>query len=728
MSNRLNIHQKGARQEQQCICGSSCFCCMAESLSITCGSTIESKQYEYNITSKLYHEKHKKTETIEHPSMSHIGHESSMQDPKMAISMEMDIKYRFFISLALIILSSMLMHFSFFTPPLRTIFLLILTTPAVFWTGSIFISGAYYSLKEKKLNMSVLIATSVLTSYGASILLLVLGEQKTYFEAAGMLVTFVLFGHWMEMRSRRGTSDALHALLRLVPPQTTVIKDGKEVSIYSADLIVGDIVLVRPGDKIPIDGVIISGETTIDESLVTGESIPHHKKSGDIVIGGSVNQMGSVQYKVTKEPGNTVLAEIIKLVEKAQTSKAPGQRIADKAAAYLVIIAIGSGVVTFFAWLFITNSAITALQFAVAAIVIACPDALGLATPTVVAVATGLGAQHNILIKNATALEEASKINTIFLDKTGTLTEGKPKVIDIITSPNSTLYEVMHYGGSTQALSNHPFAFAILEKAKELSISLASVTNLQALGGLGLKAIVDNKIVILGSPQLLVDQGIDLASIEQDLNKLMQEGKSVSVVALDFAVIGAFSFKDNVRVQASTTIDGLKKLGIEPIMITGDSFIIAERIANELGIARFFAQILPEHKRNFVKKLQDEGRFVAMVGDGINDAPALAQANIGIAIGAGTDVAIESASIVLMKSNPADILKAITLSKATVRKMKENLFWASIYNIISIPIAAGILYKPFGFSINPEISALLMSLSSIIVALNAISLKRMKFD
>jgi P-type Cu2+ transporter len=715
-----------------CSCGKSCMCCQADNLSVTCGCSFEAKQYEYNLNKKLSHEHHEKMNHKDHdmPAMSHADHEAAMSDPKMAAWMEQDMRRRFLISLLLVIPLLILSHWPQLVAgiiPAAWInwILLLLATPIVFWTGSIFITGTYYSLKAKKLNMSVLIATGILVSYFASILIMIIGGNETYFEAAGMLVTFVLFGHWMEMRSRRGTSDALSALFKLVPAQATIMKDGKEIIIKAADLKINDIVVIKPGEKIPIDGVIISGTTSIDESLITGESIPVIKKIGDNVIGGSINQLGSVQFKVTHAQSETMLAQIIKLVETAQNSKAPGQRIADKAAAYLVIIAIGSGIITFAIWYFGAQAPfLMALSFAISAVVIACPDALGLATPTAVAVGTGIGAKNNILIKNATTLEQASKIQIIALDKTGTLTEGKPKVYDIITVPGVSKQELLYLAGSAQKFSNHPFAKAILEKTQELKIDLSSnIKNFEAIAGLGIKAEVDDKKVLAGSSDLFSSLAIDTDVIKTEIEQILQQGKSLSIIAVDGKVIGAFSAADKIRDTAKETIDQLKQMGIEPVMITGDTNTIAQKVADQLCIKRFFARVMPAEKRNYVKKLQDEGKFVAMVGDGINDAAALAQADIGIAIGAGTDVALETASIILMKSDPADIIKAIKLSKATVRKMKQNLFWASIYNLLAIPLAAGLFYPSLGWSLRPEISALLMSLSSIIVALNAVSLR-----
>lgn len=667
--------------------------------------------------------------------MSHMDHQAAMTNLSMAKEMEADMSRRFWISLFLsipiVLLSPVGINLLKINLPASfpiNWILLALSTPVVFWAGSIFITGTYYSLRDKKLNMSVLIATGVLTSYLFSVYLTIIGSTDVFYEAAAMLVTFVLFGHWMEMRSRRGTSDSLRALFDLVPPKANVIRDGKEINIITAEIVAGDIVILKPGDKAPVDGEIVEGESSIDESLVTGESIPVVKKAGDIIIGGSVNQTGSVQFKATKVGADTVLARIIKLVETAQNSKAPGQRIADRAAAWLVVLAIGAGLVTFFGWYIFSGATILiALTFAVSAVVIACPDALGLATPTAVAVGTGIGAKFGILIKDAATLENTSRITAIALDKTGTLTEGKPKITDIIPANGVEIHELLKFSSAVEAKSGHPLSLAILEEANKRKVSYPkNIEKFNSLSGLGIEAIVENKRIIIGTVNLMNKRKIDLGPLENQIEKLLNEGKTLMIVAFENKLAGVFAAADVVRSNAKKTISDLKRFGLTVAMITGDNKQTAEAIGKELGINRVFAEVLPEDKANYVKKLQAEGKFTAMVGDGINDAPALAQADIGIAIGAGTDVAIETGNIVLMKSDPYDIVRAITLSKATVGKMKQNLFWASIYNVLAIPAAAGVFYGSFGIMLRPEISALLMSASSIIVATNAVLLKKVE--
>ncbi len=663
--------------------------------------------------------------------MDHTG----LAGREMARLMEIDIRNKFFFSLLLTIpiilyspLGTNFLKLNLPSPIPLSWLLFILTTPVFFYSGWIFLYSTYFALKNKMLNMAVLIAVGITAAYGFSILLTLIGSMDSYYEAAAMLITFVLFGHWMEMKSRRGTTDALQALFNLVPPQARVFKDGKEIFVSTSDIQLGDIIILKPGDKVPVDGEIIEGETAIDESLVTGESIPTSKNIGDQVIGGSINITGSVKFKATKIGKDTALARIVAMVEQAQNSKAPGQRLADKFAKYLVIAAVGSGLLVFIIWYFVAGSTfLLALSFAIATVVIACPDALGLATPTAVAVGTGLGAKHNILIKDAPTLEQVSKIQAIVLDKTGTLTEGKPRVTDVVTFNGFTEREILNYEASVEAGSNHPLAKAIMEEAeRQGAIPLVSISKFESIAGYGLRAIVNNKIILAGKEKLLTDNKVEIGNARETLDRLASEGKTLSLIAVDSKLAGVVAAADTIKPNAKKAVERLKQLGIEVAMITGDHKKVAEAVGRELGIGRIFAEVLPEDKEKYVKKLQEEGKFTAMVGDGVNDAPALAQSDVGIAIGAGTDVAIETAKVVLMKSDPLDILRAITLSKATVRKMKQNLFWASIYNVLAIPIAGGILYPGFGIMLRPEFAALLMSISSIIVATNAVLLKRVE--
>src|SRR3989338_1740738 len=658
--------------------------------------------------------------------MDHTG----LAGREMARLMEIDIRNKFFFALFLTIpiilyspLGTEFLKLNLPSPIPLPWLLFILTTPVFFYSGWIFLYSTYFALKSKVLNMAVLIAVGITAAYGFSVLLTLIGSADSYYEAAAMLITFVLFGHWMEMKSRRGTTDALQALFNLVPPQARVFKDGKEIMVSTSDIQLGDIIILKPGDKVPVEG-----ETAIDESLVTGESIPTTKNIGDQVIGGSINTTGSVKFKATKIGKDTALARIVRMVEEAQNSKAPGQRIADRFAKYLVIAAVGSGLLVFIIWYFIVGSPLLlALSFAIATVVIVCPDALGLATPTAVAVGTGLGAKHNILIKDAPTLEQVSKIQAIVLDKTGTLTEGKPTVIDILSVSHDEK-KVLWFIASVEKRSSHPLSHAILEKAEKEKLVLGEVAGFKNLAGHGVEAYVSGRHVLVGTIKLMNDRKVDITPLQKDIDRLLSEGKTIMILAIDGKVAGVAAAADKIKPTAKEAILAMKELGLEVAMITGDNKKTAEAIGKQLTIDRIFSEVLPEDKASYIKKLQKEGKFTAMVGDGVNDAPALSQADIGIAIGAGTDVAIETAKVFLMKSDPADILRAIKLSKATVRKMKQNLFWASIYNLLAIPVAAGILYPSFGITLRPEFSALLMSVSSIIVATNAVLLNRAEKD
>jgi Cu2+-exporting ATPase len=660
--------------------------------------------------------------------MEHTG----VAGREMAKLMELDIRNKFFFALILsvpIILYSPLGKFIFGIQPPSPIpvpwLLFLLTTPVYFYSGWIFLYSSFRALQARTLNMSVLIATGITAAYSFSVLLTILQSADSYYEATALLVTFVLFGHWLEMRSRRGTTDALEALLRLVPPQARVMRDGKETLLPTSEVEVGDVIILKPGDRVPVDGRIVEGETAIDESLVTGESLPVAKKAGDNVTGGSINQSGSVRFEATRVGEETALAQIVRLVEAAQNSKAPGQRLADRFAQYLVVLAISAGLVTFLVWFgFARQPVLTALTFAISAIVIACPDALGLATPTAVAVGTGLGARHNILIKDAPTLEGVSKIQAVVFDKTGTLTEGKPRISEIATVQDWNEDEVLRLVGGAEAESNHPLSTAVLEEVKRRQLQLPRTEQFENLSGLGVKASIEGKEVLVGTVKLMKQSGIDTAPLEEKIDQFVERGETIMVLSVDGRIVAVIGAADTVRPSAMVAVSRLNQLGIETAMITGDNQATAESVAKTVGIKRVFADVLPKDKALFVKKLQDEGKFVAMVGDGVNDAPALAQADVGIAIGAGTDVAIETAKVVLMRSDPSDVLRAIKLSKATVTKMKQNLFWASFYNILAIPVAAGILYPNFGIILRPEVSALLMSASSIIVATNAVLLKR----
>ena len=660
----------------------------------------------------------------------HHDHASAMADPAMAARMEADMRHRFWIALAFTIPVTviaghlpgvpMLVH-----PPLANWLGLILSTPVVWWCGWIFISGSYWALRRRQLDMSVLIATGVLAAYLSSFYLTVIGQPTAFYEAAAMLVTFVLFGHWMEMRSRRGTSDALRARFDLVPPTARILRGGVEVVVPTSEVTVGDQIRLRPGDKIPVDGEVLEGTTDVDEALITGESLPVRKVPSDRLVGGAINVSGAVTMRATKVGSDTVLAQIAALVAEAQNSKAPRQRLADRAAAVLVVVAVGAGVLTFVGWtVFAGAPFLTALTFAISAVVIACPDALGLATPTAVAVGTGLGARHNILIKDAATLEGVSRIQTVILDKTGTLTEGKPTVTDVVPVAGVTEEDVLRSASGLSRHSTHPLSLAIVAAAKAHGVSGSDGDQITNVSGKGLRGTIGGQAAQVGNAALMREAGAETSMLDDAAARLGSGGRSLVYVAAGSRVLGVVGITDAVRPSARAAVVELKAMGIRPVLLSGDLRATAERVATDVGIEEVYAEVRPEQKADYVRRSQAEGRFTAMVGDGINDAPALAQADIGIAIGAGTDVAIQAAQVVLMRSDPLDIGRAVRLSKATVRKMKQNLAWASVYNLLAIPVAAGVFYRSLGWSLRPEISALLMSLSSIIVALNAVSLRR----
>lgn len=610
------------------------------------------------------------------------------------------------------------------------VLLFVLSTPAILWSGQMFFVGAYRALRHRTLDMSVLVALSVGSGYLFSVAATFLFEGEVFYEAAVVLLAFVLFGHWLEMRARAGASDAIRALLDLAPPKATVIRDGQQVEVSTSEVVVGDIVLIRPGDKIPVDGEVVEGSSSVDESMVTGESLPLEKSVGSKVIGATINTTGSFRFRATKVGADTALAQIVRLVQLAQNSKAPAQRLADRAAQWLVAAAIVFGVLTFAGWYWLAGAAfVFALTLAITVVIVACPDALGLATPTAIMVGTGLGALNGILFKNATALEQASKIGAVIFDKTGTLTVGQPRVVEVVVAGSSvTEVELLRLVASAESSSEHPLALAVIDAAKAKGAEVPASSGFEAIPGHGLQAQVDGRSVLVGNRKLMQDRGIALAVLAERAAVLEGGGRTVVYAAVDGAAAGIIAIADAVRPSAKEAITRLHSLGIQVAMLTGDNRATAERIAGELGLDTVFAEVLPGDKAAKVKELQASGKLVAMVGDGINDAPALAQADVGIAIGAGTDVAVETADVVLMKSDPLDVLGAIALSRATVRKMRQNLFWAVGYNTVAFPIAAGLFYPAFGLLLRPEIAALSMAGSSFLVAVNALLLKRTKLE
>ena len=625
---------------------------------------------------------------------------------------------------------------------------------AIFLCVPVMISGyKFYTLGFPALfrgspNMDSLVAIGITAAFTYSIYSTVLSfmglnphGDNLYYESAAVIITLVQFGKYLEARSKGKTGEAIKKLMGLQPKTATIIQNGEEKEIKISDVKVDDILLVRPGEKIPVDGEIIEGYSSVDESMLTGESIPVEKSVGDKVVGASINKTGSFKFKAQKVGADTALAQIIKLVEDAQGSKAPIAHIADVVSSYFVPAVITIALISGIIWFIALHNFVFSLTVFVSVLVIACPCALGLATPTAIMVGTGKGAELGILFKNAEALEVSQKINAVMFDKTGTLTEGKPYVTDIISDDKDKLLLI---AASAENGSEHPLGEAIVREAKEKNIKLLSIENFKAISGFGIETYIDNKKVLMGNDKLMNKENINIENYNSYMDKLSKEGKTPMYVAYDNKLLGIIAVADKLKKESIEAINRLHKLGIKTAMITGDNKNTANSVAKEAGIDIVFAEVLPEEKSNEVKKLQEQGFTVAMVGDGINDAPALTQANVGIAIGSGTDVAIESADIVLVKSNTNDVVTAIELSKATMRDIKQNLFWAFCYNVIGIPIAAGVLHvfrEPLiassigGFLtaimgkdllLNPIFAALAMSLSSVSVVTNALRLNFFK--
>ncbi len=655
--------------------------------------------------------------------MANMGHGPSMDMKAMA----RDMRNRFAISVVFTIpiffLAPMGLDALKVTPPFGwdlNLTLFVLASAAILYPGWPFFIAAVRALRHGVFNMAVLVLLSVGTGYLFSLGSTFIFKGEQFYEASALLLVFILLGHWLEMRARAGASDAIRHLMDLAPPKATVLRDGKEVEIPTADVQVGDEVVVRPGGKIPVDGVIVDGASDVDESMLTGESMPVSKQPGDAVVGASINKTGAFRYRATKVGADTALAQIVKLVQEAQNSKAPAQLLADRASQWLVLAAIAIGILTFSVWFWIIGQTLLfALTLTITVFVIACPDALGLATPMAVMVGTGLGAANGILIKDAAALEESVKLDVIVFDKTGTLTMGEPKVVQVVPAAGQDEAGVLSAAAAIEKGSEHPLAVAILERAAGLAVPTAK--GFASIEGKGAEAIVSGRRTLLGNRKLMDEQGVDLAGLRVDAERLQGDGRTVVHLAQDGQLMGLIAIADAVRPTARDTVAQLQSLGVKVAMITGDNAGTARRIAEELGIDIVLADVLPGQKAAKIKELQGQGHKVGMVGDGVNDAPALTQADVGFAIGAGTDVAIESADVVLMKSDPADVVKAIDLSRATLRKMHQNLAWAVGYNMIAFPLAAGVLYP---FTLSPEIAALSMSGSSALVAINALLLKR----
>ena len=665
-----------------------------------------------------------------HEAMGHGGH-AGMSMASMVADMRRRFLVAAILSIPILLWSPIgrdVLKFSVSAPfGLRDdIFQLILSVPVVFWAGWIFFDGAARALRAHTLDMMVLVAVGVGAGWLYSLVVTLTGGGEVFYEAASVLATFVLLGHWFEMRARGGANEAIRALIDLAPPKATVLRDGVEVEISTAEVAVGDLLLIRPGAKVAVDGVVDDGDSDLDESMVTGESLPVHKTSGDLVIGATLNTTGTLRVRATKVGADTALAQIVKLVQEAQNSKAPGQRLADRAAFWLVFVALLGGATTFAVWYLLADRSVSeAMLFAITVVVITCPDALGLATPTAIMVGTGLGAQRGVLFKNAMALETAARIDTVVMDKTGTLTKGEPEVTDIVTDGIDEV-EMLALVAAVERESEHPLARAVVAAAEGRGAAALRAEDFDSVPGHGAIATVDGRRVAVGNRRLMEREKIDLGPLAERRQELAENGRTAVVVAVDGRAVGLIAMADAPRDTAAAAVAALRALDIEVVMLTGDNEATAKRIAGILGVDTVIAEVLPGDKSAKIAELQGQGRKVAMVGDGVNDAPALAQADIGIAIGAGTDVAIETADLVLMRSDPLDVPVALQIGRGTLRKMRQNLGWAVGYNIIALPIAAGVFEPAFGLVLRPEIAALSMSGSSIIVAVNAVMLKRIK--
>ena len=624
---------------------------------------------------------------------------------------------------------------------------LLLATPVQFWAGWSFYRAAFSALKHRTANMDTLVIIGTTVAYGYSVIVTIFPRvvesigitPLPYFDVATIIIGLILLGRYFEAKAKAGTSQAIRKLIGLQAKTARVIRDGKEIDIPINQVAAGDIIRVRPGEKIPVDGIIEEGESSIDESMVTGESMPVDKAKGDIIVGATINKTGSFTFKATKVGQETMLAQIIKLVQEAQGSKAPIQRLADLVSSYFVPAVIMLAILTFVVWYdFGPDPALTfAILNTVAVLIIACPCAMGLATPTAIMVGTGKGAENGILIKDAESLETAHKINTIIFDKTGTLTKGRPEVTDIILVQNLNLKSKNENSGlsQNQALilaasiekgSEHSLAEAIVNESRKRNLAFLTVSQFRAIPGQGVEGVVDGKRVALGNRRFMEKENITLVSTQAGIERLENEGKTVMMLVFDGKLVALIAVADTLKETALSAVKQLQKFGIEVAMITGDNQRTASSIARKVGINRVLAEVLPDQKEAEVKKIQAEGKIVAMVGDGINDAPALAAANVGIAMATGTDVAIESAGITLLHGDISKVVKAVLLSKATMRGIKQNLFWAFIYNIIGIPVAAGIFYPIFGWLLNPVLAAMAMAFSSISVVLNSLRISANK--
>jgi Cu+-exporting ATPase len=634
-----------------------------------------------------------------------------------------------------IFLGSMRHWFPWVPPFLQNFFVLwALATPVQFVLGRQFYLGAWGALRHRTTDMNTLVAVGTSAAYFYSVAATIFPSffhkagvmPEVYFDTSALIILLILFGKMLEARAKGRTSEAIKKLMSLRPKTARIIRDGGEFDIPVEDVTVGDIILVRPGEKLPVDGVVTEGKSAVDESMITGESLPVEKKPGDEVIGATINKAGSLRFRATKVGKDTALAQIIRLVQEAQGSKAPIQRLADVIASYFVPAVIGIAVVTFAVWYAFGPSprlTLALLNF-VAVMIIACPCALGLATPTAIMVGTGRGAEHGILIKGGESLEMAHRIDTVVFDKTGTLTKGEPRVTDIAAAATFADRDVLFYAASAEKVSEHPLGESVVKMAGERGVALEGPRDFQVLEGLGISAMVGGKPVLVGSARIMMERGVDIGGLAAKADAFSGEGKTAVFVAVEGRAAGVLAIADTLKESSVPALRRLKALGLELVMLTGDNRRTAEAIAAQAGITTVVPEVLPQDKVNEIKRLQSLGKKVAMVGDGINDAPALAQADVGIAIGTGTDVAMEASDITLIKGDLGGVASAIELSRRTIRTIKQNLFWAFIYNTIGIPVAAGVLYPFFHILLSPIIASVAMAFSSVSVVSNSLRLRK----
>jgi Cu2+-exporting ATPase len=662
-------------------------------------------------------------------TMGHGGGAAMSMD-----SMVQDMRNRFLVaatlSVPILLWSSIGRQVLHFTVPapfgLRDdVFQLILSLPVIGYSARIFFDGAVRALRARTLDMNVLVAVAIAAGWTYSVVVTLRGGGDVFYEASTVLSAFVLLGHWFEMRARGGANEAIRSLLSLAPPKAIVIKDGDQVEVATSEVHVGDLLLIKPGAKVPVDAAVEDGTSEVDESVVTGESLPVSKTPGAALIGGSINKDGTLRARATKVGSDTALAQIVKLVQEAQNSKAPGQQLADRAAFWLVLVALVGGALTLIVWLLAGRTFGQAMLFAITLVVITCPDALGLATPTAIMVGSGLGAKRGILFKNAAAIESAARVQIAVMDKTGTLTKGEPEVTEVVLE-GMPEQEMLALAAAVERDSEHPLAEAIVRRSDQAGLPRAAVTDFENVPGHGAIATVGGHRVAVGNTRLMEREKVSLDGLAGKREAMAAEGRTVVVVAVDGHAAALMGISDAPRPTAKAAVEALHQQGVEVVMLTGDNRATAERIGRELGIREVIAEVLPGDKAGKIVELQRTGKKVAMVGDGVNDAPALAHADCGIAIGAGTDVAIETAEVVLMRSDPLDVATAITIGRGTLRKMRQNLGWAVGYNAIALPIAAGVFEPAFGLVLRPEIAALSMSGSSLLVAVNALLLRRLK--